>query len=534
MSNLDYTKKLLAEKYVQDLSKFLGSGSFADVHQGYMYRNQNELIAIKSIDKRRLEKKKSLQKIIINYVNREKLNQQQLSSPHIVKMIDFIENDEAFYFILEYCDQGNLQNKLKSHLPQNEIFSIFEQIVQGYKEIRDKKIIHRDLKPENILFSKGVAKIGDFGFSKLLDELDLSLPQSTLGTPLYIAPEVTTGKYSSKADVWSLGVILYRMLYGKAPMEMIQNNISRASNVYQIHYPQHIEVPPKYFNLLQQMLTADPEQRIGWDQIFKVILGIGLQLKSQQSSQLQEIQEILQDQNNKVKGILNYFLYIQDILKFIRQLMRDVQEINQIIQLSQEQQLNYSVITQKYMLNELAFYFNVLQGQNMLFIQILPNDFQIFKKSENYEQTFQSFQQNYSYLIESYNQVKIKYDYYQKSSLRTSENTNYVLKQSQFKLPNYYSVLQGNQNDQAFGEIFNQIYHNIIEHIRSKLNIQAIQIQQKQSLLKVLIKLIYCLQPLQFSHLIFEPQNIEQKLRNSSALEQEFNNIYAKYVNLEI
>ena len=77
--------------------------------------------------------------------------------------------------------------------------------------------MHRDLKPENILFNNGKIKIADFGFCIDL-ESDDSLAKTMLGSPIYMAPEVLKGHmYTSKTDIWSLGIILFEMLYGKCP-----------------------------------------------------------------------------------------------------------------------------------------------------------------------------------------------------------------------------------------------------------------------------------------------------------------------------
>lgn len=85
------------------------------------------------------------------------------------------------------------------------------------------KIIHRDIKPANILIKQGVFKIADFGFARQVDNNN-DLMMSIAGTPFYMAPQVLLHEpYSSKCDVWSLGMIAYELLFGKLPFTA--NNI---------------------------------------------------------------------------------------------------------------------------------------------------------------------------------------------------------------------------------------------------------------------------------------------------------------------
>lgn len=79
--------------------------------------------------------------------------------------------------------------------------------------------MHRDLKPDNILLHNGTLKLADFGFCKTLEDKN-GLTQTMLGSPIYMAPEVLKGQpYTMKADIWSMGVVLYQMLYGRYPFE---------------------------------------------------------------------------------------------------------------------------------------------------------------------------------------------------------------------------------------------------------------------------------------------------------------------------
>lgn len=77
--------------------------------------------------------------------------------------------------------------------------------------------MHRDLKPDNILIHSGILKLADFGFCKPLENQE-DTTGTMLGSPIYMAPEILRGEtYTIKADIWSLGVVLFRMLYGYCP-----------------------------------------------------------------------------------------------------------------------------------------------------------------------------------------------------------------------------------------------------------------------------------------------------------------------------
>lgn len=120
-------------------------------------------------------------------------------------------------------------------------------------------MLHRDLKPENILLHNDKLKLGDFGFSKTLLQGD-SVTTTMIGSPIYMAPEVIRGQaYTSKADIWSLGVILYEMLYGVCPFESnsIAGLIMSLQNNH-LNFPKtNSSVSTKTTELMSKLLEKD-------------------------------------------------------------------------------------------------------------------------------------------------------------------------------------------------------------------------------------------------------------------------------------
>jgi calcium-dependent protein kinase len=151
----------------------------------------------------------------------------KLDHPNIIKLYEIFENEKYIYLIMELCIGGELFNKIIEKTENGEIFNereaanYFRQIILAISYCHNKKIAHRDLKPENILLlsneKNSPIKLIDFGMSKFYKEKNEM--SEYVGTAYYISPEVLEGKYDSKCDIWSAGVILYLLLSGTLPFD---------------------------------------------------------------------------------------------------------------------------------------------------------------------------------------------------------------------------------------------------------------------------------------------------------------------------
>jgi serine/threonine protein kinase len=203
---------------LQILDKELGSGSYATVYLGILEKEKEtkQYVAVKRINL--LGIKSSETKLI----TREIENLQLVNHKNLVNLLDkFQENQSKYYICLELCVLGNLSDYLKKKKEMNEelALKISGDLIDGYRELHQKNLIHRDIKPENILVDNNENfKIADFGFSKYIDEYDAVQLKSFRGTPYYASLEILReDPYTSKCDVFSMGVVFFNILYSRHP-----------------------------------------------------------------------------------------------------------------------------------------------------------------------------------------------------------------------------------------------------------------------------------------------------------------------------
>lgn len=187
----------------------LGQGSFAKVYEGIDKRNKMS-VAVKVIDKRKITepKRQALIQTEITLMSR-------LKHKNIGEFYRLIEDHKRIFIVMQLCGTLTLNQFCKQFqgrkLNEEQAFAIFSQIVKGVKFMHERGIAHRDLKLTNILIdSEYSVKVIDFGFA--CEAADRQ--KMYCGTPSYMAPEIVEKRlyYSKPTDIWSLGVILYKLL----------------------------------------------------------------------------------------------------------------------------------------------------------------------------------------------------------------------------------------------------------------------------------------------------------------------------------
>ncbi|KKK56471.1 hypothetical protein LCGC14_3064180, partial [marine sediment metagenome] len=186
-------------KYIYS-TKAIGKGSFSKVYKGFDTET-DEIIALKVIDKFHMKPE------LVIRLHDEIALLTQLQHPHIAELKEFLEDDDNFYLVLEYCAGGDLAYRIKKgRIPEDTAREYMKQLTIVLRYLKSKNIIHRDLKPQNILLTadQQTIKVTDFNFARELYENDLA--QTLCGSPLYMAPEIIERQeYTVKSDLWSVG-----------------------------------------------------------------------------------------------------------------------------------------------------------------------------------------------------------------------------------------------------------------------------------------------------------------------------------------
>uniref|UniRef100_A0A8C3A1L2 non-specific serine/threonine protein kinase n=1 Tax=Cyclopterus lumpus TaxID=8103 RepID=A0A8C3A1L2_CYCLU len=253
-------------KFEFNRKDLIGHGAFAVVFKGRHKEKRDWVVAVKCINKKNLAKSQSL-------LGKEIKILKELKHENIVRLLDF-----------QYCNGGDLAEYLhsKGTLSEDTIRVFLQQIGQAMKVLQSKDILHRDLKPQNILLCHPEGrrsspintsiKIADFGFAR---HLQTNTMAATLcGSPMYMAPEVIMSQnYDAKADLWSIGTIVYQCLTGKAPFHATTQRIKliaeiNLNNPFTSFPSIPKETSSNLRHLMLGLLQRNHKERIGFDEFF--------------------------------------------------------------------------------------------------------------------------------------------------------------------------------------------------------------------------------------------------------------------------
>ncbi|KAG5644471.1 hypothetical protein DXG03_008295 [Asterophora parasitica] len=296
----------------------IGKGSFATVYKGYHEETRLQ-VAIKTVKRDNLTAK------LFDNLQSEIQILKSLSHRHITKLIDIVRAERHIYLIMEYCGGGDLTNYIKKRgrvegleyvpfvgappqyyphprtggLDETVVRSFLRQLARALKFLRHRNLIHRDIKPQNLLLNapspeelaRGhplgvpILKVADFGFARSLP--NAMMAETLCGSPLYMAPEILRyEKYDAKADLWSVGAVLFEMSVGKPPFRA-QNHIELLKKIEHskgIKFPdedsasssartgrggaEDSPVPEDVKKLIRTLLKRNPIERASFDEFF--------------------------------------------------------------------------------------------------------------------------------------------------------------------------------------------------------------------------------------------------------------------------
>ena len=260
-----------------EILETIGYGGIGVVYKA-RHNFRNEVVAVKSLAHQFV--------LDSNIRNRFKLESDILSKlyhPNIVRVLDFIEEQDGLHLVMEYVE-GRTLNKMigkeTGPIPAVKALPIFEQILSAVEYAHSKGVIHRDIKPSNIMVTKeNVVKVMDFGIAHI-EGSEMTRTGTKLGTLYYMSPEAIRGERTDeRTDVYSLGVTLYEMLAGKLQYKETGEQLSEFMLMQKI-MTEELKDPREYYPYIPDWLVEvvkkatekDKQKRIGSVREFRGML----------------------------------------------------------------------------------------------------------------------------------------------------------------------------------------------------------------------------------------------------------------------
>lgn len=259
------------ENYTFDKRQVLGRGSFSTVFLAVNNITKTQ-VALKIIDR------KVVKPHIIDKLTKEIEILTNCTHPNVLKLDGVVNDNKCIYIATELC-HGTLMDIIKKRkVPEEEVLYFMRQLKNGMKYLIDNNIVHRDIKPQNLLITyaditschgdyKSITlKIADFGFSRFFESPE-DMFNTICTSPLYGGPEIFLGQGNVKSDLWSIGIIIFQLLFNKLPYASYRNIKDILSQVNKIEIPSE-GISIECYDLLKKLLQLSVTDRIEWNDFF--------------------------------------------------------------------------------------------------------------------------------------------------------------------------------------------------------------------------------------------------------------------------
>jgi len=265
---------------VYNFQEIIGDGSYSSVVRA-IHNETSDVRAVKVIEFEKMDSVKLGDQRRWRIHNEMRL-QKLCAHPHVVELHETFETEQDACLVMELCEGSDLFQRISERgcYSERDAARIMRQIGSAVKRIHQLDIVHRDIKPENILFrtrhDDSDIKLADFGLALASNLAAASLCPPTSGTPAYCAPERFTQSPQSKAiDLWSLGCILYFLVFGKPPFGTDGSDEEAAgldieeSMAHGVSFPASCSLSDSGKDLILRLLNPDPERRLTVDGLLR-------------------------------------------------------------------------------------------------------------------------------------------------------------------------------------------------------------------------------------------------------------------------
>jgi serine/threonine protein kinase len=229
------------------ITDYVGSGGFGSVFKAEDVNTPGRVVAIKE-----LHKKHTRNAVIKQRFFQEAVAMARLDHPNLPRLFTFGEDNGSYYLVMEFISGKLLTDEIheSGSLSPTRAAAIIEQVLDAVSYAHRNGIIHRDLKPDNIILVEAGGRLSikvlDFGIARMVGGENLTLAGEGFGTPAYMSPEriAGSGGDDSRMDIYSVGIILFEMLSGKAPFES------------------HASDPALYWSEMRKLHSSEPLPRL--------------------------------------------------------------------------------------------------------------------------------------------------------------------------------------------------------------------------------------------------------------------------------